>query len=102
MLLGLVVGNIVSTIKDEDFNGRKLMLVQPLGLDMKPMKGKDPLIAADVVGAGEGEVVVFVDEGNCARQLLELSETGAARAVIVGIVDELDVEGRPSWKKPIN
>ncbi|MBN1945637.1 MAG: EutN/CcmL family microcompartment protein [Bradymonadales bacterium] len=100
MLIGRVVGNIVSTIKkDRDFGGRKLLLVQPVGLDLQPEPGVDPLICTDVVDAGIDDVVVYVDEGNSARQLLELDKTGAVRAVIVGIVDEVAIAGRKTWRK---
>lgn len=86
MLIGRVIGNVVSTIKHPNFQGRKLMLVQPLGPEGQATK--QPLIAIDVVGAGPGERVLYVDEGNAARQLLGL-EPGAVRAVIVGIVDQV-------------
>lgn len=58
--------------------------VQPEG-----MPWKDPLICVDIVGAGVGETVLYVNEGNSARQLLDLEPTGAVRAVIVGVVDEI-------------
>ena len=99
MQIGQVVGNVVSTIKDKDHHGRPLLLVQPVELDMTPIEGEDPLICIDIVGAGESEIVMYLDEGNCARQLLDLDIAGSARAVIVGIVDELDVEGQPTWRK---
>ena len=101
MQIGQVVGTVVSTVKDKDHHGRPLLLVQPMELDMTPEKGTDPLIAIDIIGAGESEMVMYVDEGNCARQLLDLDAAGSARAVIVGIVDELDVEGQPTWRKPV-
>ena len=99
MLIGRVVGNMVSTIKDKDYHGRKMLLVQPLDLKMQPYQGCDPLIAVDVTDAGVDDIVVYVDEGNAARQLLDLDISGAARAVIVGIVDEVAVEGQETWRK---
>ena len=99
MQIGRVVGNVVSTIKDKDHHAHKLLLVQPLGLDMEPEEGQAALIAIDIVGAGEGEEVMYLDEGNCARQLLDLDQAGSARAVIVGIVDELAVEDQRTWSK---
>ena len=89
MLLGKVIGNIVSTIKNEDYRGHKLMLVQPVTPEGDPWKAS--LIAVDLVGAGPGETVMFVNEGNSARQLLGLGKEGPARAVIVGIVDEVEL-----------
>lgn len=90
MFLGKVIGNIVSTIKNEDYKGHKLMLVQPVTPEGAPWK--TTLIAVDLVGAGPGETVLYVNEGNSARQLLGLGKDGAARAVIVGIVDEVELE----------
>ena len=89
MFIGQVIGNVVSTIKHDDYRGRKLMLVQPLQPDGSAWK--EPLICIDIVGAGPGERVLYVDEGNSARQFLGL-EMGAVRAVIVGIIDEVQLE----------
>lgn len=88
MFIGAVIGNVVSTIKHNDFQARKLMLVQPLTPEGQPWK--EPLIAIDIVGAGPGEKVLYVDEGNSARQLLGL-DPGAVRAVIVGIIDQVQL-----------
>jgi ethanolamine utilization protein EutN len=90
LFLGKVIGNIVSTIKLKDYEGFKLMLVQPIYPEGTPYQ--DPLICIDIVGAGEGETVLYVDEGNSARQLLNLEPNGAVRPVIVGIVDEIQWE----------
>jgi len=87
LFLGKVIGNIVSTIKLRDYEGFKLLLVQPIYPEGRPWK--DPLICIDIVDAGVGETVLYVDEGNSARQLLGLEPNGAVRAVIVGIVDEI-------------
>ena len=101
MFLGKVIGNIVSTIKLRDFEGYKLLLVQPVYPEGQPWK--DPLVAIDIVDAGVGETVLYVDEGNSARQLLNLDIDGSVRAVIVGIVDEIqwqDEEGRMQSRMP--
>ena len=87
MFLGKVIGNVVSTIKHKDFAGFKLLLVQPIQPDGAPWQ--DALICIDNVDAGEGETVLYVDEGNSARQLLNLEPNGPVRPVIVGIVDEI-------------
>ncbi|NLG26582.1 MAG: EutN/CcmL family microcompartment protein [Chloroflexi bacterium] len=88
MFIGQVIGNVVSTIKHDNYQGHKLMLVQPLQPDGQPWK--EPLICIDIVGAGPGERVLYVDEGNSARQFLGL-DPGAVRAVIVGIVDQVQL-----------
>jgi ethanolamine utilization protein EutN len=101
LFLGKVIGNIVSTIKLKDYQGFKLMLVQPIQPEGTPWQ--DPLICIDIVGAGEGETVLYVDEGNSARQLLNLEPNGAVRPVIVGIVDEVqwqDSAGKAHSRMP--
>ena len=101
MYLGKVIGNVVSTIKIKDYEGRKLLIVQPIQPEGMPWK--DPLICVDIVDAGVGETVLYVNEGNSARQLLDLEPNGAARAVIVGIVDEIqwqDDEGAARSRMP--
>ena len=101
MFLGKVTGNVVSTIKLDSFKGYKLMLVQPVQPDGSAWK--DPLICIDIVDAGVGETVLYVDEGNSARQLLDLGAEAAVRAVIVGIVDQVewqDEQGRLQSRTP--
>jgi len=101
LFLGKVIGNVVSTIKQKDFRGLKLLLVQPIQPEGQPWK--DPLICIDIVDAGVGETVLYVDEGNSARQLLDLGPTGPVRPVIVGIVDEIqwqDGEGNIQSRRP--
>ena len=89
MLIGRVIGNMVSTIKDKDFHGHRLLMVEPLTPTLE--KYRDAIIAVDVVEAGDGQLVLYVDEGNCGRQLLDLPEDGAIKAVIVGIIDDIDL-----------
>ena len=88
MYIGLVSGTVVATIKDEAFRGRKLLLVDRLGLDNQPTSEYD--ICVDTVQAGIGDRVLVLDEGNGARQVLRLAEA-PIRAVIVGIVDEVSL-----------
>ncbi len=88
MYIGLVSGTVVATIKDEAFRGRKLHLVDRLGLDNQPTGEYD--ICVDTVQAGTGDRVLVLDEGNGARQVLRLAEA-PIRAVIVGIVDEVSL-----------
>jgi microcompartment protein CcmK/EutM len=86
MYLGRVVGSVVATVKISHLAGRRLLLVDQLGLDGQETGEYD--IAVDVVQAGPGDTVLVLDEGNGARQILEL-DPGAVRAVIVGVVDEI-------------
>jgi microcompartment protein CcmK/EutM len=87
---GRVVGTVVSTIKDEAFYGRKLLIVDRLDLNGQPDGWYD--IAVDVVQAGVGDTVIVIDEGNGARQILQ-REIAPVRAVIVGVVDDIHLSG---------
>jgi ethanolamine utilization protein EutN len=91
MYLGRVKGTVVSTVKHKLFEGRKLMLVARLNLDGTESSAYD--ICLDDVQAGVGDVVIVLDEGSSARQVIGVRGTGPARAVIVGIVEA--VECRP-------
>ena len=79
MLLAEVVGNVVSTRKNEKLIGFKLLEVRVEG-DFKPEK----FVAIDNVGAGVGEKVLVV-LGSAARQAV--GENIPVDAVVVGIVD---------------
>ncbi|MCG6962046.1 MAG: EutN/CcmL family microcompartment protein [Acidobacteria bacterium] len=91
MKIGRVAGTVVSTINSPVFDGRRLLLVDLLTATGEPAGGY--VIAIDVVDAGPGETVLVLDEGNSARQVLE-EPNGPVRAVVVGIVDELTIDGR--------
>jgi microcompartment protein CcmK/EutM len=85
MTVGTVTGAIYSTINHPFYDGRKLLIVQKAGV-----RGPSGyLVAVDSVGAGIGERVLVLDEGNGARQVLG-SDSGPVRSVIVGIIDEID------------
>ncbi|MEP6901329.1 MAG: EutN/CcmL family microcompartment protein [Actinomycetota bacterium] len=83
MQLARVIGNVVSTIKNESLQAKKLMIVQTLDADLQP-KGK-PMIALDAVGAGVGELV-FWCRGKEASFPFKRDDT-PTDCTIVGIVD---------------
>jgi microcompartment protein CcmK/EutM len=89
--IGRVTATVVSTISAPVFDSRRLLLVDLLD-DTAAASGAY-LVAVDAVDAGAGEVVLVLDEGNSARQVLDAPEA-PVRAVIVGIVDELMIDGR--------
>ncbi|HPG00792.1 MAG TPA: EutN/CcmL family microcompartment protein [Kiritimatiellia bacterium] len=88
MIIGKVIGDIYSTINHPFFNGKKLLVVERITPEGKP--AGDYIIAVDSVGAGVGEQVLVVDEGNSARQIIG-STTAPLRSIIVGIIDEISV-----------
>jgi len=89
MYIGRVSGTVVSTIKHPLFNGHKLLTVTRLDLDGFETTVYD--ICIDDVQAGIGDVVVVLDEGSSARQIIGKRGTGPARAIIVGIVDKVEI-----------
>jgi microcompartment protein CcmK/EutM len=84
--LARVVGTVVSTINARDLDGRTLLLCDLVDPSGKASGGY--LIAVDSVGAGAGETVLLLDEGNSARQVLA-APAAPIRTVVVGIVDEV-------------
>lgn len=86
MQIGIVEGNIVATVKHHLLKGAKLMIVQPMTKDFKRVD--QPLIAVDTVDAGIGDIVLLVDEGNAARQIMKTPDA-PVRTVIAGIVDAI-------------
>lgn len=95
MLLGKVMGTLVSTQKDEKLRGLKFYLVEKLDLQGAPTGTF--VVAADSVGAGVGEVVVYVS-GSSARYT-SATEGKPADATIIGIVDSWDLNGKTAYDK---
>lgn len=86
MIIGQVIGQIHSTINHPFYDGKKLMMVEKN--DPAGKSTGDYLIAVDSVGAGPGEQVLVLDEGNGARQIVG-SADAPVRSVIVGIIDHI-------------
>jgi ethanolamine utilization protein EutN len=97
MKLGRVIGNAVSTIKNPAYNNAKLMVVQPLDLNLQPA-GRTHL-AVDLVGAGPGEVVLVAEEGRGARELLN-NPKSPIRTTLIGIVDRVDLTPATDEQEP--
>jgi microcompartment protein CcmK/EutM len=85
-----VIGNITATVKHPAFVGHRLMIVQPV--DPEGTDTGDSFIAIDRVQSGPGDRVVVLTEGNGARQILKQGDIVPIRSVIVGVVDQVDVE----------
>ncbi len=95
MLIGRVVGDVVATIKDEKMTGRKLLIVREVSVENE-LVGK-PIVAVDTVSAGIGDVVLLA-QGSSARQTGITKET-PTDAVIMAVVDSLQVEGKITFRK---
>lgn len=91
MYFGTVVGDVVSTHKNERLEGKRLLLVRRLDLDMRPEGGE--VIALDVVDAGVGDRVLVLQEGSSARKIFG-DDWLPAQAVIVGVLDRVDLHGK--------
>ena len=100
MILALVEGSIVATKKNPKMTGAKFLLVRPLVVDKPEAKellpGTSTLVAVDSLGAGEGEVVLLV-QGSSAR-LAGPDKDSPVDAVVVGIVDTVDVAKRKIYQ----
>ena len=90
MILGKVRGEVVATIKHQAYANRRMMLLDRIDPIGRPTGAY--LVAIDSVGAGPGQTVLVIDEGNSARQIID-HPTAPIRSVIIGIVD--DVEDTP-------
>ena len=91
MMLGKVVGTVVTTISHRDYKNRRLLVVQPLVLDGEKPSAEDDFIALDNTQAGIGDTVLVNREGNGARQALK-NPDACVISVIVGIVDSIYIE----------
>lgn len=85
MILARVRGRITSTIHHRSMDGRRLLVLDKLDPAGEPTGAY--VIAVDTVGAGAGETVIMLDEGNGARQILKGADL-PVRSVVVGIVDD--------------
>ena len=93
MFLAKVIGNVVSTQKDVRFHGMKLLLIQPyINKEGSLAPSGSSVVAVDSVGAGLGECILFT-QGSSAR-LTDMTKDKPVDAVIVGIVDTVEVDGK--------
>jgi microcompartment protein CcmK/EutM len=89
MLIGEVMGTVVSTQKHYKVEGRKILLVQPLDLEGEP-HGR-AILAVDSVDAGEGDRVLVVQEGKSASMASGRSES-PLDAAVVGVIDTVNLK----------
>jgi microcompartment protein CcmK/EutM len=94
MLLGKVIGNVVSTVKESCYRGLKTLWVQPIDAEGNP-KG-DAIITFDVVGAGVGDQVLVIQEGGSAQLVLGLTEPSPIGSAIVAVVDSVRLAKKPA------
>jgi microcompartment protein CcmK/EutM len=95
MLLAKVIGTVVSTRKEKSMEGLKFLLLRPVDIDGKESGGI--VVAADAVGAGVGEIVMFAT-GSSARQTIA-TDKRPCDAVVMAIVDNWEVDGQIKYRK---
>lgn len=93
MFLAKVIGTVVSTQKNQKFQGMKLLLIQPyISREGELVASGSSVVAVDSVGSGIGELVMFT-QGSSAR-LTEMTRDMPTDTVIIGIVDSVEVGGK--------
>jgi len=95
MLIGRVVGTVVSSNKEQELSGLKLLLVR--GADVDGKATGSLVVAIDAVGAGVGEVMLYAS-GSSARQT-QVTKDRPVDATIMAIVDSIEHEGRQTYTK---
>lgn len=88
MNIGLVIGRVIATRKDERLVGTKLLITHPIDLDGKCCG--QPIVTVDTVGAGIGEKVIYVSGSMAARAIHQ--KDAPVDAAIVGIIDQIEGE----------
>ena len=89
MLLAKVKGNLVSTQKNPNLVGFKLLIVHPIDLNDNYI-GKKDVVALDTVDAGIGDTVLLLQEGKSVQQILG-HRNAPVHSVVVAVVDSIDV-----------
>ncbi len=95
MLLAEVAGTLVASRKEPRMEGLKLLVLRTIDVDGSATGGY--VVAADAVGAGVGEVVLYAT-GSSARQT-EMTHERPCDAVVMAIVDQWEIGGREVWRK---
>lgn len=90
MRLGRVVGNVVSTLKHEAYEAKKLLLVEPIEPDGR--KKGPAIVAVDYVGAGEGELVLLSGAPGVAKDVFGM-DVAPIKDLVAGIIDEVEMDG---------
>ena len=92
MFFAKIIGTVWATRKDEHLVSFKLQFIQPLNASREAVG--DPIVAVDTVGAGVGETVMYITAREATIPLpVDMAPVDAS---IVGIVDRIDLENRPS------
>ena len=86
MIIGRILGTVVSTQKDERLHGKKLLIVKPVDLDGSDQSGY--VVAVDTVGAGFHEKVIVV--GGSSARMADGNKDCPVDSAIIGVIDTID------------
>lgn len=84
MQAAIVLGSARATVKDLSLDGRRLVIVQPIGVQDR--SDGPPLIAVDALGSRRGDRVMLTSDGTYAREITK-NENTPARWSVAGILD---------------
>jgi microcompartment protein CcmK/EutM len=87
MIIGRILGTVVSSQKDERLLGKKLLIVKPINLDGSDQNGY--VVSVDTVGAGFHERVIVV--GGSSARLAEGNKDCPVDSAIIGVIDSMDI-----------
>ena len=89
MILAKVIGNVISTVKNKNLVGYKLLLVKEIDFKGEFINKNDAL-AIDLIDAGIGDTVIIVREGDAVNQILGTNNS-PINTMIIAIVDDIDI-----------
>jgi len=95
VLIGRVIGTVIATNKDPELEGLKLLLIK--GADLDGTTNGPLLVAADAIGAGLGELILYA-AGSSARQTAQTKDRPVDH-VVMAIIDQIEVDGSIRWSK---
>ncbi len=87
MILGKIIGNVVSTAKAKGYESKTILIVQPI--DRKGKSIGKSFLAIDAIQSGVGDTVLVVDEGGSARSVLNETDSLTIKTIIYAIVDSI-------------
>jgi len=95
MQLAEVIGTVVATRKEQSLRGVKLLVLKTVDVNREPVGSY--VVAVDAVGAGVGEIVIYAS-GSSSR-MTELTKERPVDAIVMGIVDSLEIAGTYVYQK---
>lgn len=90
MFIGRVVGTVWATKKVDNVKGLRFLMIHPVNIDKAP--NTNVIVAADVLGAGIGELVICSYGHAARRALTDQPNELSIEAAVIGIVDQIEVD----------